>query len=129
MRRTKVTQLYLIDPRCPSDRYYHLKNIFAEINYKKLAFLTQNKAKLCKFFIITLVFEKNANFLAENWQTLQKIVIISSTPGLLTFLLAVPTTNFSPASDMAYTLGKFNESFSSQKIRHIFSTYNFFKKA
>jgi hypothetical protein len=29
---------------------------------KKLAFLTENKAKLCKLFIITLVFEKNANF-------------------------------------------------------------------
>jgi hypothetical protein len=29
---------------------------------KKLAFLTQNKAKLYKFFIITLDFEKNANF-------------------------------------------------------------------
>jgi hypothetical protein len=29
---------------------------------KKLAFLTQNKAKLCKNWIITLVFEKNANF-------------------------------------------------------------------
>jgi hypothetical protein len=27
---------------------------------KKLAFLTQNKAKLCKSLIITLVFEKNA---------------------------------------------------------------------
>jgi hypothetical protein len=33
---------------------------------KKLAFLTRNKAKLCKTLIITLVFEKNANFLAEN---------------------------------------------------------------
>jgi hypothetical protein len=40
-----------------------------------------NKAKLCKFFIITLVFEKNANFFAENWQKSQKIVIITSTPG------------------------------------------------
>jgi Ni,Fe-hydrogenase III small subunit len=29
---------------------------------KKLAFLTQNEAKLCKILIITLVFEKNANF-------------------------------------------------------------------
>jgi hypothetical protein len=28
--------------------------------------LTQNKAKLFKNFIITLVFEKNANFFAEN---------------------------------------------------------------
>jgi hypothetical protein len=29
---------------------------------------------------ITLVFEKNANFFAENWQKSQKIVIITSTP-------------------------------------------------
>jgi hypothetical protein len=35
---------------------------------KKLAFLTQNNAKLCKIFIITLAFEKNANFFAENCQ-------------------------------------------------------------
>jgi hypothetical protein len=30
--------------------------------------------------IITLVFEKNANFFAENWGKSQKIVIITSTP-------------------------------------------------
>jgi hypothetical protein len=41
---------------------------------KKFAFLTQNKAILCKNLIRTLVFEKNANFLP-------KIVIITSTPG------------------------------------------------
>jgi hypothetical protein len=48
---------------------------------KKLAFLTQNQAKICKILIITLVFEKNANFFAENWQKSPKIVIITSTPG------------------------------------------------
>jgi hypothetical protein len=48
---------------------------------KKLAFLTQNKAKLCKNLIITLIFEKNANFFAENCRKSQKIVIITSTPG------------------------------------------------
>jgi hypothetical protein len=47
---------------------------------KKLAFLTQNKAKLCKILIITLFFEKNANFFAENWQKSPKIVIITPTP-------------------------------------------------
>jgi hypothetical protein len=47
---------------------------------KKLAFLTQNKAKLCKNLIITLVFEKNANFFAKNCQKSQKIVIITSVP-------------------------------------------------
>jgi hypothetical protein len=30
-----------------------------------MAFLTQNKAKLCKILIITLVFEKNAIFSPE----------------------------------------------------------------
>jgi hypothetical protein len=63
------------------DRCYDLKNIFAEKNCEKFAFLTQNKAKLCEILIITLVFEKNANFFAENWQKSQKFVIITSTPG------------------------------------------------
>jgi hypothetical protein len=35
---------------------------------KKLAFLTHNKARLGKFLIITLVFEKKRQFFAENWQ-------------------------------------------------------------
>jgi fructoselysine-6-P-deglycase FrlB-like protein len=38
------------------------KNIFAKKLGEKLAFLSQNKAKLSKILIITLVFEKNANF-------------------------------------------------------------------
>jgi hypothetical protein len=33
-----------------------------------------------QFLIITLDFEKNANFIAENCQKSQKIVIITSTP-------------------------------------------------
>jgi hypothetical protein len=45
-----------------------------------MAFLTQNKGKICKILIITLVFEKNANFFAENCRKSQKIVIITSTP-------------------------------------------------
>jgi hypothetical protein len=52
---------------------------------KKLAFWSQNKAKLCKILIITLVFEKNAKFFAENGQKSQKIMIITSTPGLETW--------------------------------------------
>jgi hypothetical protein len=36
-------------------------------------------------WIITLVFEKNANFFAENCLKSQKIVIITSTPGILKF--------------------------------------------
>jgi hypothetical protein len=48
---------------------------------KKLAFLAQNKAKLLKNLIKTLVFEKNANYFAENCRKSPKIMIITSTPG------------------------------------------------
>jgi hypothetical protein len=44
------------------DRCYDFINIFAEKFGKKLAFLTQNRAKLCKILLITLVYEKNAIF-------------------------------------------------------------------
>jgi hypothetical protein len=39
-----------------------LKIFLLKNSAKKLAFFTQNKAKLYKNLIITLVFEKNANF-------------------------------------------------------------------
>jgi hypothetical protein len=57
--------------------------MFSPKNFaKKLAFLTQNKVKLCKILIITL--EKNdKNFFAENCRKSQKIVIITSTPDCL----------------------------------------------
>jgi hypothetical protein len=48
---------------------------------KLVGFFTQNKAKLFKILSITLGFEKNANFFAENCRKSQKIVIITSTPG------------------------------------------------
>jgi hypothetical protein len=35
---------------------------------------------------ITSVFEKNAKFNAQNWQKSQKIAIITSTPGLASFV-------------------------------------------
>jgi hypothetical protein len=60
-----------------------------------LPFLTQNKAKLCKIFIITLVFEKNAIF-AENWQKSHKIAIITTTPGhtdLYSFVYNITSKN------------------------------------
>jgi hypothetical protein len=44
------------------DRYYDYDEKFGG----KMAFLTQNKAKLCKILIITLLFEKNAKFFTEN---------------------------------------------------------------
>jgi hypothetical protein len=46
-----------------------------------MAFFAQTTASFCKNVIITLVFEKNATFFAENWQKSQKIVIKTSTPG------------------------------------------------
>jgi hypothetical protein len=55
--------------------------IFSSNKLAKIAFLTLNSAKLCKMLIITLVFEKNANFFAENYRKSQKIVIITSTLG------------------------------------------------
>jgi hypothetical protein len=56
--------------------------IFLPKNLAKiLAFIAQTTDSFCKNIIITLVFEKNANFFAENLQKLQKIVIITSTPG------------------------------------------------
>jgi hypothetical protein len=38
------------------------------------------QSQILKKMIITLVFKKNANFFAENWEKSQKIVIITSTP-------------------------------------------------
>jgi hypothetical protein len=46
-----------------------------------MAFLTRTKGNLAEKVIITLVFEKNAYFFAENWQKSQKMVIITSVPG------------------------------------------------
>jgi hypothetical protein len=47
------------------DRCYDFKNIFAEKNCEKMAFLTHNKAKLCKIFDHNVGFWENAIFLAE----------------------------------------------------------------
>jgi hypothetical protein len=47
---------------------------------KILAFVAQTAATFCKHVIITLVFEKIANFFAENWKNRRKI-FITSTPG------------------------------------------------
>jgi hypothetical protein len=63
-----------------------LKKI-AEKMRKNGGFFTQNKAKLCEFFLITLDFEKNANFFAENWQKKKKIVVITSSPDWVNFCL------------------------------------------
>jgi hypothetical protein len=65
--------------------------IFSPKNFAKiLAFLTKNKANFYKKLIITLVFKKNANFFAENWEKSQKIVIITSTPGHIACLTRAP---------------------------------------
>jgi hypothetical protein len=50
---------------------------------KNWRFLLKTKLNYAKIVIIILVFDKNANFLAENWQKSQKIVIITSTPGIV----------------------------------------------
>jgi hypothetical protein len=43
-----------------------IKKTFAKKFGKNLEFFTQSKPKLCKILIITLVFEKNTIFFAEN---------------------------------------------------------------
>jgi hypothetical protein len=73
-----------------SDVCNEFLNIFAKFfklifkyfrkKWQKIGVFTQNKAKLCKNLIMTLVFEKNANFMAEKFQKSPKIVIITSTP-------------------------------------------------
>jgi hypothetical protein len=63
------------------DQCYDFLNIFAKKIGENLAFFNKKIVKLCKILIIALVFEKNANFFAENWRKSQKIVIITSTPG------------------------------------------------
>jgi hypothetical protein len=56
--------------------------IFAKNFGKNIGVFCSNYCYFCKNIIIILAFEKNANFFAENWQKSQKIVIITSTPGL-----------------------------------------------
>jgi hypothetical protein len=65
-------------------RCYDFLNIFVE-NFlaKNRHFLLETKVNYAKIrYVITLVFEKNANFFAENWQKSQKIVIMTTTPCL-----------------------------------------------
>jgi hypothetical protein len=62
--------------------------IFLQKNLAKiLAFFARTAATFCKNLIKTLFFEKNANFFAENWQKSQKIVIITSTPSQIFYIL------------------------------------------
>jgi hypothetical protein len=44
------------------DRCYVFKNILIKKFGEKIGIFAQNKVKLCKNWIVTLVFEKNANF-------------------------------------------------------------------
>jgi hypothetical protein len=57
--------------------------IFSPKNFgeKNGAFLFKTKLNYAKNLIPKLVFEKNANFFAENCRKLPKNVIITSTPG------------------------------------------------
>jgi hypothetical protein len=91
---------------------------------KKLAFFAKTTACFCKNLIITLVFEKNANFFVENWQKLQKIVIITSTPDL-------NFRRFSPilAKNGVFTKANVTVPFLNKLYSSIFNkTANFFAK-
>jgi hypothetical protein len=56
-----------------------------KVSRKYFPCFIHDRVPMLRFFekklIITLVFEKNANFFVENWQKSQKIVIMTSTPG------------------------------------------------
>jgi hypothetical protein len=78
--------------RFTGDRCYDFINI--------LAFFDQTTAScFCKNVIITLVFEKNAYFFADNCPQTHKVVIITSTPVLL-----LPTLFCRYFSHMNYTV-------------------------
>jgi hypothetical protein len=84
-----VTKYNSIASRVTRDRCYEFKNIFAEKFSKNIGdFLLKLQLVFAKIVIITLVFEKNAKFLAENWQKTPKIVIITSTPDWANFRLS-----------------------------------------
>jgi hypothetical protein len=59
--RWPYTQTHKIKAEKSRDRCYDFKNTFA----KKLAFFTQNTAKLFTNWIITLVFKKKRQFLSQ----------------------------------------------------------------
>jgi hypothetical protein len=61
--------------RCYDFKIYTAKNLAKILAY----FLHKQLLLFEKKLIITLVFEKNANLFAENWQKSQKIEIITST--------------------------------------------------
>jgi uncharacterized ferredoxin-like protein len=52
--------------------------------------LTQNKAKFLKKLIITLVFKKNANFFAKNWEKIAKNCDHNIDPRADAFVLLQP---------------------------------------
>jgi hypothetical protein len=88
---------------------------------KKIACSTQNKAKLCKVLIITLVFEKSANFFVQNCRKLKRILIITSTPDQycsVAFLCPVSfTKSFRPGNNgfqkyLCHNIGYFDSNYS-----------------
>jgi hypothetical protein len=66
-----------------------LKLFSPKISAKKLAFLTQNKDKLCKILIITLVFEKNANFFRRKVSKIAENCAHNIDPWVARFFLRV----------------------------------------
>jgi hypothetical protein len=77
--------LWTMSTRMTWDRCYDFLNIFVEKFSKKLAFLTQNKAKLCKSLIITLVFEKNAIFFRRKLSKIAENCVHNIDPRLCEF--------------------------------------------
>jgi hypothetical protein len=59
--------------RVTRDRGYDFLNILADSFGIILAYMTQNKAKLFKILIITLLFEEKANFLLKIVKNCRKL--------------------------------------------------------
>jgi hypothetical protein len=66
IRYKKGTKTWLWILRSPGTDVMILKILSTKNSAKKMPFLAQHTAKLCKNLLITLVFEKNANFFAQN---------------------------------------------------------------
>jgi hypothetical protein len=62
------------------DRRYDYLKIFAEKFVEKIGVFDSKQSKIMQNFDHN-IFEKNANFFAENCRKAQKIMIITSTPG------------------------------------------------
>jgi hypothetical protein len=96
---------------------------------KILAFFAHTTASFWKNLFITLVFEKNANFFAENWRKSQKIVIITSNPGVNLLLAKCSKTKMSETVHRPFAENRCAENcFAEKYLRNRLFCWNFLSK-